>query len=433
MEKCLLMGNGGREAIIAKKLSEKFEVYAIMAHKNPSIVESVEVSKGKYLIDEDFDKDNMINFIKENNLKFCIINSDSLLEKGLIDVARGLGMHTFGPTKEGARLEWDKAYALNLVNSIAPEMMIRSTIAINKEDLEKVKELYIDENFVVKPNGLTAGKGVKVGGTHFSSKDEGFHYAEQCLSQDGIVIIQDKINGKEFSITGFTDGNNLCISPVTRGYQYRYDNDQGPSTGGMGCITQSNGLLHFLSESDIEFCKNVMLKTIKQVNKTTSVYDGILYGSFFKCDDGVKFIEYNSRFGDPEALSVISVMNSDFANVVYDICMKNEINDSSCDFNKLSSYVVCVTSKGYAVDDQFVPIEFTLPDELLKNTVCDVYFYNSLQIGTNIYKSTGNSRLVGFVKTGSDLMEIKNDVDQLLSSYISKSNLDFRSDIALKY
>lgn len=433
MNKCIVMGNGGREAIIARKLAERFVTYAIMSHKNPSIVESVENSGGKYLVDKEYKIENIKRFIKENNIEFCIVNSDSLLEMGVIDVAREMGLHTFGPTKAGARLEWDKAYALEIINSIAPDIMINSVIIRNEDELEKAKNIYLDENFVVKPNGLTAGKGVKVGGVHFFSKDEGFDYAKKCLENDGVVIIQDKVIGHEFSITGFTDGKNICISPVTRGYQYRYDNDTGPSTGGMGCITQNNGLLHFLTEEDVELCKEVMKRTIEKINSESNIYNGILYGSFFKCKDGVKFIEYNSRFGDPEALSVISVMSSDFADVVYNICMGNEINDNNCRFNKLSSYVICVTSKEYAVESNAKQIKFNLSDELLNNKICDLYFYSSVKVDKNTYMSVGNSRLIGFVKVGKNLIEIKEETDKLLNTCINDLNLDYRSDIALKY
>ena len=190
--KCLLMGCGGREAIIAEKLSEKFELYAVISHENPSIVETVEKSGGKYIVDKKYNKEGIKQFIKENEIEYCVVNSDNLLQDGMIDLARECGLKTFGPTSKGARIEWDKEYALSVVEKVAPESLVKSYIISNKEEFEKVKSTYSDENFVVKPNGLTAGKGVKVGGEHFKTLEEGMDYAKECLENDGVVIIQDK-------------------------------------------------------------------------------------------------------------------------------------------------------------------------------------------------------------------------------------------------
>ena len=196
MEKCLLLGNGAREAVIAEAMCEKYAMYAIMPYENPSIVECVEKSKGKYWIGSPFEKELVKKFVEENEIQSCIISSDNLLQEGLIDFAKELGLKTFGPTSKAAKVEWSKTYGLELVQKLAPQMVIQNFEITSEEELEKAVANYPDENFVVKPEGLTGGKGVKVGGIHFATKEEGMAYAKSCLETSGKVILQDKIKGK---------------------------------------------------------------------------------------------------------------------------------------------------------------------------------------------------------------------------------------------
>ena len=430
--KCLLMGAGGREAVIADKLAEKFELYAVISHENPSIVETVEKTGGKYIVDKKFNKETIKEFIKENDIEYCVVNSDNLLQDGMIDLARECGLKTFGPTAKGARIEWDKEYALSVVEKVAPESLVKSFIVSNEEEFKAVKERYNDENFVVKPNGLTAGKGVKVGGVHFKTLEEGLEYAEECLKNDGVVIVQDKIVGHEFSIMGFTDGDNIVFAPTTYDYPYRYDDDKGPGTGGMGCVSYKNSLLPFLNEEDLEKCYSIMKKALKEINKDSKEFNGVLYGAFFKTEKDILFIEFNSRLGDPEALNVLTVMESSFADVAKLIADGESLNNENCKFKTLDSYVVYVVSKGYAVEKQFTPIEFNLSDELLKQDGVKVYFSSSKKVAQERYMSTGNSRLVAIVKASEDLMKTKQEVDNLLKQYIVDESLDYRTDIGVK-
>ena len=232
--RCLLLGNGGREAVMAEYISKGFSLYAVLPYENPSIIETVEISGGKYIVGSPFDKELVKKFIQDEKIEMCVISSDNLLQDGLIDLAKSLGLKVFGATSKGAKIEWSKTYALDVVNKIAPDMVIKNNMVTSMQMLEEVMKLYDDENFVVKPEGLTGGKGVKVGGEHFKSKQEGFDYAKACLAESGTVIIQDKVKGSEFTVMGFTDGDNIVIMPITFDYPYRFNEDKGPGTGRNG-------------------------------------------------------------------------------------------------------------------------------------------------------------------------------------------------------
>ena len=160
MEKCLLLGNGAREAVIAEAMSEKYEMYCVMPYENPSIAEFIQKSNGKFEIGNPFDNELVKKFIGENEIKYCIISNDNLLQDGLIDLAKELGLKTFGPTSKGAKIEWSKTYALEVVKKLAPEMIIKNFEVTSLAELDDALANYSDENFVIKPEGLTGGKGV---------------------------------------------------------------------------------------------------------------------------------------------------------------------------------------------------------------------------------------------------------------------------------
>lgn len=430
--KCLLLGNGAREAIMAESLCKKFQLYSIMPYENPSIVDSINFSEGKYLIGSSFDKELVGRFIRQENIEACVVNNDNLLEAGMIDLAKEFGLKTFGPTREGAMVEWSKEYSLDIIKEIAPEMMVKSIIVNNVNEIKCAYDLFEQCNFVVKPDGLTAGKGVKVGGEHFKSKDEGFTYAKECLEKGGKVILQEKISGYEFTIMGFTDGKELVIAPATFDYPYRFDGDNGPGTGGMGCFTCSNGLLPFLTQKDIEECENLMKKALQRINQRGIIFNGILNGGFFKTKTGIKFMEFNARLGDPEALNVLSILNTPFEDIVEAVLLNRPLGKESCRFKKECSYVVYIVTRNYAICETSSPITFDLDLKEIEREA-RIYFGSTKKTGVNTYTSVGNSRLFALVDTGSSLEEVKSRIDKLVEKFIINPELNFRKDIGKVY
>lgn len=431
MEKCLLLGNGGREAVLAENICKSYSLYSILPYENPSIVEYVKKSGGKYLIGSPFDKELVKKFIEEEKIEACVISSDNLLQDGLIDLAKSLGLKTFGPTSISAKLEWSKTYALDIVEKLAPEMVIKNFNISSKEELEKAMEKYADENFVVKPEGLTGGKGVKVGGEHFKTKQEGYEYAKDCLESSGKVIVQDKVKGSEFTVMVLTDGKNVVPLPITFDYPYRYAEDKGPGTGGMGCMSFSNGLLPFLEQKDVDKCVDLIKKTINYVNKDNIEFTGVLYGGFFKCEDGIKFIEFNARFGDPEAMNVLNALETPFTDVLEHI-FNTTLSTENCKFKKENTFLVYIVSKDYAVKKNNEPVIFELDKEKVRSKGVKVYFANAKQIGENKYTSVSNSRLFALMSVGENLEELKKKVYSVINEEVDKV-LDYRKDIGEIY
>lgn len=431
MEKCLLLGNGGREAVIAENISKKYSLYSILPYENPSIVEYVKNSNGKYVIGSPFEKELVKKFILDEGIEACVISSDNLLQDGLIDLAKELGLKTFGPTSIAAKLEWSKTYALEVVEKLAPEMIIKNFHISSEEELEKAMENYKDENFVVKPEGLTGGKGVKVGGEHFKTRQEGIDYAKECLLGSGKVIVQDKVKGSEFTVMVLTDGKNVVPLPITFDYPYRYEEDKGPGTGGMGCMSFSNGLLPFLNPEDVDKCVQLIQKTINYVNKDSLEFTGVLYGGFFKTEQGIKFIEFNARFGDPEAMNVLNSLETPFVEVVENI-FKGNLTRENCKFKKTNTFLVYIVSKDYAVKKNNEPVIFKLDKKAVRDAGVKVYFANAKEIGENEYTSVSNSRLFALISEGENFEELKEKVYKVIETQVDKV-LDYRKDIGSIY
>ena len=431
MEKCLLLGNGGREAVLAEYISKGYELYTVCPYENPSIIEYVKKSNGKYIVDDPFNKEVVKNFIKENEIDTCVISSDNLLQDGLIDVARELGLKTFGPTSKGAKIEWSKTYALDIVEELAPEMIIKNYNITNIDDLKTIIDKYEDDSFVVKPEGLTGGKGVKVGGIHFKGKDEGYEYAKSCLEASGNVIVQDKIEGREFTVMALTDGENIVVTPITFDYPYRFDEDKGPGTGGMGCLSFENGRLPFLEEADINECASLIKNTLKYINKDSIEFNGVIYGGFFKTKNGIKFIEFNARFGDPEALNVLNSLETPFTEVMKNIFNKT-LNKENCKFKNNYTFTVYVVTKEYAVENRKEPLVFTLNKEEIEKQGVKIYFANTKNVEGDTYSSVSNSRLFGLTTSGKTLEEARDRVYKSMQGNLDEK-LDYRKDIGNIY
>ncbi len=431
MKKCLLLGNGGREAVLAEQIAKGYALYAILPYANPSIVEQVEKSNGKYIIGDPFDKELVEKFVKEEGIQAAVVSQDNLLQEGLIDLARKLGLQTFGPTSKGAKVEWSKTYALDIVKQLAPEMIIKNESVKTVEELDEVMKNYNDDSFVVKPEGLTGGKGVKVGGIHFKGKQEGYDYAKSCLESDGSVIVQDKVEGREFTVMALTDGENIVVTPITFDYPYRFDEDKGPGTGGMGCLSFENGLLPFLEQKDVDVCSKLIKDTIQYVNKDSLEFTGVIYGGFFKCKDGIKFIEFNARFGDPEALNVLNSLETPFTEVLENIFNK-KLSTENCKFKKNYTFTIYVVSPDYAIQKSKEPCKFTVNKKAIEESGAKIYFASTKPVEGNTYEAVGTSRLFGITTMGNTLEEAKEKAYKALEGNIS-DNLDYRKDIGEIY
>ena len=419
VHKILVIGSGAREHAIVRALDrspKKKEIYCFASNMNPGIAELCDDLTMGNINDPDF----VVSYAKEVGAALAIIGPESPLANGVADALWELGIKAVGPKKDLAQLETSKAFTRDLLK----EYGIHGGPQYETFDsMDGVAEFLNDlgENYVVKYDGLAGGKGVKVSGDHLHSHDEALAYCQELTDKGGKFIIEEKFIGEEFSLMSFCDGETLKHMPAVQDLKRAYEGDTGPNTGGMGTYSDANHGLPFLSEDDILEAYEINVQTAKAVkDKFGEGYKGILYGGFMATANGVKLIEYNARFGDPEAMNVLSLLDSDF------IAICNGIADSTLenvDIKFQNKATVCkyAVPEGYpdspVKDEQINVSKIENPDGL---------FYASVDIQNGKLVEAG-SRTVAVVGVADSISNAENIAEKEVSAI--DGPLFHRSDI----
>lgn len=425
--KTLVIGGGGRESNIAWKLSQDSTVYAVMSHENPSIMHYVKRSGGSCITGNINDGKLIASYCIENKLDLAFINSDNPLEAGVVDELLRRGVPTVGPTRSGAEIEWNKSFALELMRDVLPEYTPRFWIAKESGSLNRAFDEIIADNMdiVVKPKGLTGGKGVKVMGKHLIGFEEAKQYADELIKKGSEAILVEKIEGIEFTIMAITDGNRVVYPPATYDYPYRFDNDEGPGTGGMGTFSDRTLPLPFMGDKDYEQCMYVIERVVHELKRIGRHFNGVLNAGFFLTRDGLKFMEFNSRLGDPEGINVLSVLDTSFVETL-DMIRQNDLKDLK--FKDQASVVKYLVTPEYAIKSGD-PYSFELDVPAIKSDGIHVFFASA--VGTeeqNVYETVGTSRVVALTALADTIPQAASQIDSSLRRNVS-GPLQFRTDI----
>ena len=322
--KILVIGSGAREHAIVRALDrspQEKEIYCLASNMNPGIAEHCD----EILIGNFNNPEFVVSYAKEVGATLAIIGPENPLANGVADALWEAGVKVVGPKKDLAQLETSKAFTRDLLKEYdipgGPQYETFNSMNGVADFLN-----ILGENYVVKYDGLAGGKGVKVSGDHLHSHEEALAYCQELVEGGGKFVIEEKFIGEEFSLMSFCDGDTLKHMPVVQDHKRAYEGDTGPNTGGMGTYSDANHSLPFMADDDITQAHNINIQTAMAVkDKFGEGYKGILYGGFMATATGVKLIEYNARFGDPEAMNVLSLLEADFI----DIC--NGIADGALD------------------------------------------------------------------------------------------------------
>ena len=322
MESFLLVGSGAREHAIAESIcrNEGVRLFAFMSANNPGIAALVKKSGGQAAIGGIHSPEQVAKFASSHPVSLAFPSPDAVLAAGVTDALIKQGIPCAAPTKEASRLEWDKAYCRELLK----DYKVLGQPKFGIFDNEKEAHSFIDSlggQVAVKPSGLTGGKGVKVTGYQLKDGNEAKKYASELLAAklSGLpsIVVEEKLEGEEFSLQAFSDGRKIFPMPLVQDHKRALEGDIGVNTGGMGSYSDANHLLPFLRSSHRDEAISIMQKTIDAFGeKTGKPFIGILYGGFMATAQGVKLIEYNSRFGDPEAMNVLSILESDLLGIL---------------------------------------------------------------------------------------------------------------------
>lgn len=346
MPHVLLIGNGAREHAIAEAIarsSGRPRLFAFMKANNPGIAALAEkIQLGSYA-----DLAAITGFAKDHQIDFAVIGPEDPLGNGVVDALAEIGIGAVGPNKSLARLETSKAFTRNLVSKYQIPGNPQFKVFTSLDGIETfLNEL---EGIVLKPDGLTGGKGVLVQGDHFTTREEARKLCVQILRESSSVIVEEKFDGEEFSLQCLCDGRTVVGTPLVQDHKRRFDGDQGPNTGGMGSYSLPDHSMPFLRPSDIEEGLEITRQVAAALLRETGrPYKGVMYGGFIATKNGAKLLEYNARFGDPEAMNILPLLKTDFVEVCKAI-IDGTLDRLKIEFEPKATVCKYVVPRGYGL------------------------------------------------------------------------------------
>ena len=416
--KVLIIGSGGREHAIAWKLSKSPKVTKLYCAPGNAgigqIAECVPISAMEF--------DKLADFAQENAVDLTIIGMDDPLVGGVVDVFEARGLRVFGPRKNAAILEGSKAFSKDLMK----KYNIPTAAYENFDDPEKALEyLRTEAKFpiVLKADGLALGKGVLIckdlkeaeDGVKEIMEDKKFGNAGNTM------VIEEFMTGREVSVLSFVDGKTIRTMTSAQDHKRAQDGDQGLNTGGMGTFSPSP----FYTEEVDEFCKKYVYQpTVDAMAAEGRPFKGIIFFGLMLTPDGPKVLEYNARFGDPEAQVVLPRMKNDIIEVM-EACVDGTLDQVDLQFEDNAAVCVVLASDGYPVK-----YEKGIPMYGFENFENKDGYY-CFHAGTKLKDGqivTNGGRVLGITATGKDLKEARKNAYEA-TEWITFANKYMRHDI----
>ena len=417
--KVLIVGSGGREHAIAWKVAQSKKVDKIYcAPGNAGISEVAEcVPIGAM----EFDK--LVAFAKEKEIDLTVIGMDDPLVGGIVDVFEKEGLRVFGPRKNAAILEGSKAFSKDLMKKYNIPTAAYETFTDPEKALEYLETAKMP--IVLKADGLALGKGVLICQTLEEAKEgvKTLMMDKKFGSAGDEIVIEEFMTGREVSVLSFVDGNIVKIMSSAQDHKRAKDGDQGLNTGGMGNFSPSP----FYTKEVDEFCKKYIYQaTVDAMKAEGRPFKGVIFFGLMLTPDGPKVLEYNARFGDPEAQVVLPRLENDIVDV-FEACIDGTLDQIDLKFdNDRATVCVILASDGYPVEyKKGFPIEGL---EKFKGKDDYYVFHSGTKFNENGQIVTNGGRVLGVTATGKDLKEARKKAYEA-TEWISFENKYMRHDI----
>jgi phosphoribosylamine---glycine ligase len=423
----LIVGHGGRESALALRMAEHSELHAFVGHENPSIVRHAAGSGGGHQVGDVCDPLAVAAFARERAVDLAMVSADEPLAAGVVDALLAQGTRTVGPTRAGAEIEWNKAFARSLLSEVAPEAVPLLRIVRDEREVAEAFEFFGSTAVAVKPSGLTGGKGVKVMGPHLADHGEAEAYALNLLErgkQGESVLIEEKIVGAEFTIQAISDGTTVVFPPATYDYPFRYDGDEGPGTGGMGSLSLAGPTLPFMTSEHYRQACSIIERVIERLGDEGRRFSGVMNSGFFATADGVKVIEFNARFGDPECMNIMSLFTGNWPDVMDHVAARR-LTEADVQLRSEASLVLYLVSPDYALRAG-PPYEFSVDCDRIEADRCHVFFSSAVSIGEGAYRTVGTSRALALATTAPTLEQAR---ARVVASAATIPVLEWRADV----
>lgn len=419
--KVLVVGSGGREHTIVWKIAQSPKVSKIYCAPGNGGISKL--AKCVDIKATNFEK--LIDFASEKSIDLVVIGPDDPLCLGIVDEFEKNGFRVFGPNKAAAIIEGSKVFSKNLMKkynipTAKYEVFENSNDAIS----------YVEKNntypIVIKAEGLALGKGVIIAKSYNEAKNAIYEIMQDKIFGDAgnRVVIEEFLTGNEVSILAFTDGKTVSPMVSAQDHKRALDGDKGLNTGGMGTFSPSR---LYTKEIADQCMKNIFMPTINALNNENRTFKGVLYFGLILTTDGVKVIEYNARFGDPETQVVLTRLKTDLVEIM-DAVIDERLDEININWDENATVCVCLASGGYPLayktGYKISGIEKAEEDKKV------IVFHAGTKIENGEFKTAGG-RVLGVTSVGDDLDNaIKNAYNGV--SKISFENMHYRKDIGVK-
>lgn len=410
----LVIGNGGREDAICKKISESKKLTKLYCSEgNAGTLRYAENVKLK-------SNDEILDFAEKNNINLVIVGPEVPLCEGIKDKFDNTNIKVFGADKESAKLEGSKDFAKEFMLKYNIPTAKYETVTSKFEGEKVIK--HFTYPLVIKADGLCAGKGVKICQNELEAKEYLKElFEEKIFGQEGTTaVIEEFLEGKEASLLCFVSDGNLIPMESARDYKRIYDGDKGENTGGVGCYSPNELFNEDLKKS----IKPVLKKISYGLKQENLAYSGILFIGFMIKNNEPKILEFNVRFGDPETEVVLPRMESDLIDVI-EKSIEGTLKAEDLTWKKEKCMTVILTSKGY-------PLKYEKGKEIsgIENVDKDIYVYhNNTEFKNNKILSAGG-RVLSVTALGSDFEEMRKRIYKNIEK-INFENKTFRKDIGI--
>ena len=418
--KVLLVGSGGREHAIVWKLKQSPKIDKIYcAPGNAGIAQDAQcVPIGAMEIDK------LVSFAKEEGIDFTIIGMDDPLVAGVVDAFEAEGLKVFGPRKNAAIIEGSKAFSKDLMKKYGIPTAKYETF----DSYDAAKE-YVSKQempIVIKADGLALGKGVLI----CQSLQEAYDALDEIMvdkkfgASGSKVVIEEFLTGPEVSVLSFCDGKTVVPMVSAQDHKRAYDNDEGLNTGGMGTFSPSR---IYTPESNEECMKTIFQPTVDAMAKEGRKFVGVLYFGLMLTKDGMKVIEYNARFGDPETQVILPRLKTDLLEIM-EACVEGNLDKIDIKWHDNAAVCVVLASGGYPVEYK-KGYEITGLDEVAKRK--DIVVFHAGTAEKDGKFVTNGGRVLGITGIGKDLDEaIKIAYEGV--EMVDFKDKHFRHDIGIK-
>ena len=342
--KILLIGSGGREHTLAWKIAKNPRVKKLyVAPGNPGtarIAQNINIKATNI--------EAVLEFAIDSKIDLTVVGPEQPLAEGIVDLFESQGMRIFGPNKQAARLESSKVFSKNLMQKYNIPTAAYRTFT----DYTKARQYLVNQTYplVLKANGLAAGKGVVIANNLHEAVE-----ALESIMQNRVfgnagseIVIEEFLAGEEVSLLAFTDGETVLPMVTAQDHKQAYDKDLGPNTGGMGAYSPA---LILDGEKYNTAVEEILVNTVKALKKEGITYKGILYAGLMVTAEGVKVIEFNSRFGDPEAQVIVPRLKTDLVDIML-ACLDNDLKSINLEWHKQTAVCVILASGGYPLQYQ---------------------------------------------------------------------------------